>query len=99
MLFFSVFCHLTYPLFQTIEESVLSELLGLVQENAVGTWIELYGWKVSSLKLSKANSHCLSQVGTDNLVTVSSQEEIIKTRNITEKIDMDSVASIMASCY
>ena len=31
---------------QTIEESVLSELLGLVQENAVGTWIEMYGWKV-----------------------------------------------------
>ena len=36
---------------QTIEESVLSELLGLVQENAVGTWIELYGWKVRSHKL------------------------------------------------
>ena len=33
-------------LWQTIEESVLSELLGLVQENAVGTWIEMYGWKV-----------------------------------------------------
>ena len=25
---------------------MLSELLGLVQENAVGTWIEMYGWKV-----------------------------------------------------
>merc|ERR1711879_758715 len=76
-------CHVICITYQTIEESVLSELLGLVQENAVGTWIELYGWKV----------------GPDNLVTVSSQEEIIKTRNITEKIDMDSVASIMASCY
>ena len=39
------------------------------------------------------------QVGSDGVVTVSSQEEIIKTRNITEKIDMESVASIMASCY
>merc|ERR1712083_1274442 len=48
--------------YQTIEESVLSELLGLVQENAVGTWIEMYGWKV----------------GPDNLVTVSSREEMIK---------------------
>ena len=37
--------HLPF-LWQTIEESVLSELLGLVQENAVGTWIEMYGWKV-----------------------------------------------------
>merc|ERR1712080_448627 len=66
-------CHVICITYQTIEESVLSELLGRVQENAVGTWIELYGWKV----------------GPDNLVTVSSQEEIIKTRNITEKIDMD----------
>ena len=77
---------------------MLSELLGLVQENAVGTWIELYGWKVCSLP-ALLRSFCLSKVGPDNLVTVSSQEEIIKTRNITEKIDMDSVASIMASCY
>ena len=47
---YSQFCY-AYSNFlcQTIEESVLSELLGLVQENAVGTWIELYGWKVSSL--------------------------------------------------
>ena len=87
-------------LWQTIEESVLSELLGLVQENAVGTWIEMYGWKVSCLsEIPFHSSQCLFQVGPDNLVTVSSQEEIIKTRNITEKIDMDSVASIMASCY
>ena len=40
-----------------------------------------------------------AQVGTDGQVAVSSQEEIIKTRNITEKIDIESVASIMASCH
>lgn len=49
----------------------------------MATWVEQYGWKV----------------GEEGMVTVSSQEEIIKTRNITEKIDIDSVASIMASCY
>jgi hypothetical protein len=38
-------------------------------------------------------------VGQDGLVSLASQEEIIKTRNITEKIDLESVASIMASCY
>merc|ERR1711874_519180 len=76
-------CHVICITYQTIEESVLSELLGLVQENAVAHWLDLYGWKV----------------GSDSVVTVSSQEEIIKTRNITEKIDMESVASIMASCY
>ena len=42
----NVLCH------QTIEESVLSELLGLVQENAVGTWIEMYGWKVCPILLA-----------------------------------------------
>ena len=31
---------------------MLSELLGLVQENAVGTWIEMYGWKVCSILLA-----------------------------------------------
>ena len=78
---------------------MLSELLGLVQENAVGTWIEMYGWKVGRASKTTYSFQCNFQVGPDNLVTVSSQEEIIKTRNITEKIDMDSVASIMASCY
>jgi len=76
-------CHVICITYQTIEESVLCELLGLVHENAVSQWVAMYGWKV----------------GADNVVTVSSQEEIIKTRNITEKIDMESVASIMASCY
>ena len=35
---------------QTIEEPVLFELLGLVHENAVAHWLELYGWKVNSWK-------------------------------------------------
>jgi hypothetical protein len=38
------------------------------------------------------------QIDADGLVTVSSQEDI-KDRNITEKIEMEEVASIMASCY
>ncbi len=49
----------------------------------VQLWTDEYGWKV----------------GQDGLVSLASQEEIIKTRNITEKIDLESVASIMASCY
>ena len=64
-------CHVICITYQTIEDTVLSELLGLVQENAVSKWLDLYGWKV----------------GSDGVVTVSSQEEIIKTRNITEKIE------------
>ena len=76
-------CHVICITYQTIEERVLGELLGLVQESSVHYWLDQYGWKVNG----------------DGYVTVSNQEEIIKTRNITEKIDIESVASIMASCY
>jgi len=76
-------CHVISITYQTIEEVVLQELLGLVDENSIKHWTDSYGWKV----------------GTDGQVAVSSQEEIIKTRNITEKIDIESVASIMASCH
>jgi len=76
-------CHVISITYQTIEEVVLQELLGLVDENSISLWTQQYGWKV----------------GIDGQVAVSSQEEIIKTRNITEKIDLESVASIMASCH
>jgi len=74
-------CHVISITYQAIEEVVLQELLGLVDENAIKVWTDKYGWKMN-----------------DSLVSITSQEEIIKTRNITEKIDLDSVASIMASC-
>jgi len=76
-------CHVISITYQTIKESVLQELLGLVDENAIKVWTDKYGWKVES----------------DGMVSLTSQEEVIKTRNIIEKIDLDSVASIMASCY
>ena len=76
-------CHVISITYQTIEVGVVGELLGLVQDSSVNYWMEQYGWKTSE----------------DGFVTVSNQEEIIKTRNITEKIDIESVASIMASCY
>merc|ERR1711973_180612 len=76
-------CHVISITYQTIQEPVLQELLGLVDENAIRGWTDRYGWKV----------------GSDGLISLTNQEEVIKTRNITEKIDLDSVASIMASCY
>ena len=76
-------CHVISITYQTIEAKVVGELLGLVQDSSVNYWMDQYGWKISE----------------DGFVTVSNQEEIIKTRNITEKIDIESVASIMASCY
>lgn len=41
-----------------------------------------YGWKMND----------------DGGVFVGNQEETVKTKNITEKIDFDSVAGIMAAC-
>ena len=66
-----------------IRRFLFVKIFNKLKESSVATWVEQYGWKV----------------GEEGMVTVSSQEEIIKTRNITEKIDIDSVASIMASCY
>jgi len=76
-------CHVISITYQTIEESTLQELLGLVDENAIRKWTDLHGWKV----------------GGDGVVYLTSQEDVIKTRNITEKISMESVATIMTQCF
>lgn len=45
-------------------------------------WVQKYGWKEE----------------TNNMIFIANQDENIKTKNITEKIDFDSVAGIMAAC-
>merc|ERR1711874_101804 len=80
---FKVFWAQIHEKSELVEAKVVGELLGLVQDSSVNYWMDQYGWKISE----------------DGFVTVGNQEEIIKTRNITEKIDIESVASIMASCY
>ena len=62
---------------------MLYELLGLVDENAVNQWINKNGWKVTET----------------GYVLISNQEENIKTKKITEKIDLEAVAGIMASSF
>lgn len=62
---------------------MLYELLGLVDENAVNQWISKNGWKVTE----------------SGYVLISNQEENIKTKKITEKIDLEAVAGIMASSF
>ena len=76
-------CHVISITYQNIQEETLCELLGLVDENAVNQWIDKNGWKA----------------GDRGHVTISNQEEQIKTKKITEKIDLESVAGIMASCF
>ena len=63
-------------------QETLYELLGLSNENAVNNWIARNNWKSDE------------QAG---YVLVCSQDESIKTKKITEKIDLESVAGIMAS--
>ena len=45
-------------------------------------WMNKYGWKANE----------------EGCIFVGNQEETVKTKNITEKIDFDSVAGIMAAC-
>lgn len=76
-------CHVISITYQNIQEETLCELLGLVDENAVNQWIAKNGW----------------HSGDRGYVLISNQDEQIKTKKITEKIDLESVAGIMASCF
>lgn len=51
-------------------------------EQTLQVWMNKYGWKEVE----------------SNLVLIANQEETVKTKNITEKIEFDSVAGIMAAC-
>jgi len=74
-------CHVIGITYQRISEESLIELLGLDKEAAVDAWIAKNGWKTAE----------------NGFVLVSNQDESIKTKKITEKIDLESVAGIMAS--
>ncbi|KAG1656994.1 Eukaryotic translation initiation factor 3 subunit K [Nymphon striatum] len=74
-------CHVVGITYQTIDKSILIELLGGISSENVKTWISKYGWTDSN----------------SGSVLICNQENKIKTKNITEKIDFDSVAGIMAS--
>lgn len=64
-------------------QETLYELLGLSNEPAVEKWIARNNWK--------------SEKDQPGYILVCSQDESIKTKKITEKIDLESVAGIMAS--
>merc|ERR1719219_200683 len=76
-------CHVISTTYQRIPEDRLCELLGLSDENMMNQWIAKNGWSTNEA----------------NYVTISNQDESIKTKKITEKIDLESVAGIMASCF
>jgi len=74
--------HVINTTYQTIEVPVLKELLGNINEQALKQWIAKCGWKEQS----------------NGRVFITSQDDLVKTKNITEKIEFDNVAGIMAHC-
>jgi hypothetical protein len=77
--------------YQRIQEETLCQLLGLVDtkgsvdDNSVNHWISKNDWKPATADSAY-------------VLISSSMEDSIKTKKITEKIDLESVAGIMASC-
>jgi translation initiation factor 3 subunit K len=89
-------CHVVGITFQTIDKPLLARLLGdidgksfnrglinyFILDNTLNAWIKKYGWKEAD----------------KNMVSISNQDDNIKTKNITEKFNFDDVSAIMASC-
>jgi translation initiation factor 3 subunit K len=74
-------CYVIGITYQVIKKSALRILLGNLTEAQANTWVAKNGWKDQG----------------DGYVFISSQEDNIKTKNITEKITFEGIAAIMAS--
>jgi len=73
--------HVIKITYQRIEKSTLRSLLGGLADNQLAHWMNLNSWKEVE----------------DGLVMIANQEENIKTKNITEKIDIENVANVIAA--
>uniref|UniRef100_I3LZV5 Eukaryotic translation initiation factor 3 subunit K n=6 Tax=Rodentia TaxID=9989 RepID=I3LZV5_ICTTR len=74
-------CHVVGITYQHIDRWLLAEMLGDLTDNQLKVWMSKYGWSADE----------------SGQIFICSQEESIKPKNIVEKIDFDSVSSIMAS--
>ncbi|XP_057244375.1 eukaryotic translation initiation factor 3 subunit K, partial [Malurus melanocephalus] len=77
----TVICHVVGITYQHIDRWLLAEMLGDLSESQLRVWMSKYGWTEPE----------------PGRILISNQEENIKPKNIVEKIDFDSVSSIMAS--
>ncbi|KAK2576052.1 hypothetical protein KPH14_007393 [Odynerus spinipes] len=75
-------CHVVGITFQTVDKRLLIQLLGRVDDTTLEHWVNKYGWKNQS----------------ESIIFIANQDENIKTKNITEKIDFENVAGLMAAC-
>uniref|UniRef100_A0A9J8DKD5 Eukaryotic translation initiation factor 3 subunit K n=1 Tax=Cyprinus carpio carpio TaxID=630221 RepID=A0A9J8DKD5_CYPCA len=76
-----VICHVVGITYQNIEHRLLAEMLGDPLDTQVKVWMNKYGWTENE----------------DGQIFIHSQEECVKPKNIVEKIDFESVSSIMAT--
>ncbi|GFG38211.1 hypothetical protein Cfor_03814 [Coptotermes formosanus] len=74
-------CHVVGITFQTVDRVVLAKLLGGVDDQTLKHWVKKYGWREED----------------NGMIFIANQDENIKTKNITEKIDFESAAAIMAA--
>ncbi|KAI5710205.1 eukaryotic translation initiation factor 3 subunit K [Diaphorina citri] len=74
-------CHVVGITFQTIDKKLLSELLDGVEDSTLRLWVKKYGWKELD----------------NGYIFIANQDENIKTKNITEKIEFENAATIMTS--
>ncbi|XP_077578727.1 eukaryotic translation initiation factor 3 subunit K [Stigmatopora nigra] len=74
-------CHVVGITYQTVERRLLAEMLGDPMDTLVKVWMNKYNWTETE----------------DGQVFVFNQEESVKPKNIVEKIDFESVSSIMAT--
>jgi len=72
-------CHVVNITYQTIDRTVLKELLGSIPDAELRSWIAKNGWKEEP----------------NGMVFIQNQEDLIKTKNITEKITFDTVSVVM----
>ncbi|XP_021929092.1 eukaryotic translation initiation factor 3 subunit K isoform X2 [Zootermopsis nevadensis] len=76
-------CHVVGITFQTVDRIVLAKLLGGVDDQTLKHWVKKYGWREED----------------NGMVFIANQDENIKTKNITEKIDFENAAAIMAASH
>ncbi|XP_023572112.1 eukaryotic translation initiation factor 3 subunit K-like isoform X3 [Octodon degus] len=74
-------CHVMGITYQHIDRWLLAEMLVDLSDNQLKVCMRKYGWSADEL----------------GQTSICSQEESIQPKNIMEKVDFDSVSSIMAS--
>ncbi|KAI2806335.1 hypothetical protein RDWZM_006685 [Blomia tropicalis] len=74
-------CYVVRITYQTIDKASLCELLGGLDDSQLKYWLQVNKWKDEE----------------DGYVFISNQEELIKSKNIKEKIEFDSIARVVAA--